>query len=92
MDFSTAFNGLADTLLESFMQGFLSTVLPFAAAILLPVLLWSLIKRALHGIYNFVNIGISKREERRAYKSIDNAVDLISNVADIVSTSKSDKK
>lgn len=64
---------------------------PVIMPLIVTGLFWNAIKFILHKLYSFVNIGLTAREERRAYKKIDNIVDGVSNISDLASSLKSDK-
>lgn len=72
-------------------SNFIGGILIVFSPIIATWLFWNIIKFILHKLYSFVNIGLTAREERRAYKKIDNIVDGVSNISDLASSLKSDK-
>lgn len=69
----------------------LEALLPYIAPIIAAAIFWKIIKIILHKLYSFINIGLTARETKRAYKKIDNVVDGVSTISDLASSLKSDK-
>lgn len=67
-------------------------VVPYVAVFLLGELIYAIIKCASHRVYDFFYFHQSARERKKAHKRIDNVVDFVSNIIDLISTSKSDKR
>lgn len=82
-------------LLDYLFTGFklLAEVLkPYAISALSGVALVFIVKFLFHRFYDFIYFFQTAREQKSAHRRIDNAVDFVSNVVDVISTSKSDKR
>lgn len=85
MDFSSV------PICSDFFNAFWVVISPYVVSFIAAWLFWEIIKIVLHKLYSFVNIGLTARETKRAYKKIDNVVDGVSTISDLASSLKSDK-
>lgn len=76
---------------SDFLNAFWAVISPYVVSFITVWLFWEIIKIILHKLYSFVNIGLTARETKRAYRKIDNVVDGVSTISDLASSLKSDK-
>lgn len=64
--------------------------MPYIAAVIVGEILYCIIKKFSHRVYDFIFFPISSREKKAAHKKIDKTIDAVSNAIDLISMTKSD--